>query len=74
MSHQRLRNQPSTATTPGEPTLTKRTPSYNPTKHGRATHSNNACRSGTPAGKTSTCPARATDTQRIETSLGSPWC
>ena len=73
-SHERLRNQLSAATTPGEPTLPKRTPSYHPTKRGRATHSNNACRSGIPAGKTSTCPARATDTQRIEGSLSSPWC
>ena len=39
-----------------------------------ATHSNNACRSGTPAGKTSTCPARPTDTQRTGASLSSPWC
>ena len=73
-SHQRLRSRPSTATTPGEPTLPKRTPSYNPTTRGRATHSSNACRSGTPAGKTSTCQARATDTQRVEASLDSPWC
>ena len=73
-SHQRLRSPPSTATTPGEPTLPKRTPSYNPTTRGRATHSSNACRSGTPAGKTSTCPASATDTQRVEASLSSPWC
>ena len=52
----------------------KRIPSYNPTTRGRATHSSNACRSGTPAGKTSTCPARATGTQKIEASLSSPWC
>ena len=35
----------------GKQTLPKRTHSYNPTQHNRATHSNNACRSGTPAGK-----------------------
>ena len=41
-SNQRLRNRPSTTTTPSEPTLPKRTPSYNPTKRDRATHSTNA--------------------------------
>ena len=51
-SHQRLQNRPTTATTLGELTLPKRTPSYNPTTRGRATHSTDACRSGRPAGKT----------------------
>ena len=51
-----------------------RTLSYNPTTRGRATHSSNACRSGAPTGKTSTCPTHATDTRRVEGSLSSPWC
>ena len=59
---------------PGRADPPKRTPSYNWTTRVRATHASNACWSGTPAGKTSTCPARATDTQRIEASLISPWC
>ena len=50
------------------------TPSYNPTTHGRATHSSNACRPGTPAEKASTYPAHATDTQGVEASVSSPWC
>ena len=50
-SNQRLQNRPSTATTPGRPTLPGRTPSYNPTTRDRATHSTNACRSGKPAGR-----------------------
>ena len=47
---------------------------YNPTTRRRATHSSNACGSGTQAGKGSTCPARATDTQGVGASLSSPWC
>ena len=49
-------------------------PSYSPTTRGRATHSSNACPSGSPAGKASTCPARATDTHGVEASLSSQWC
>ena len=71
-SNQRLQNRPSTATTPGEPTLPKRTPSYNPTTRDRATDSTNACRSGTLAGKASTCPAHATDTQQIWATRSDP--
>ena len=41
---------------------------------GRATHSSNARRPGTPAGKASTYPARAKGTQGVEASLSSPWC
>ena len=61
-------------TTPGGPTTLKRTPSYNPTTRGRATHSSNARRPGTPAGKASTYPARVTGTQGVEASLSSPLC
>ena len=71
-SNQRLQNPPSTATTRGELTLPRRTPSYKPTKRDRATHSTNTCRSGTPTGKASTCLAHATHTQRIWASLSSP--
>ena len=49
-------------------------PLYNATTRGRATHFSNACWSGTPAGKTSTCPTHATDTRRVDASLISPWC
>ena len=56
----------------GKPTLPKRTPSYNPTTCDRARHSTNACRSGTPAAKPSTCPAYAAVTQRIRASLSGP--
>ena len=51
---------------PGRANLAQKDPSYNPTTRGRATHSSNACRSGTPAGKTSTCPTHATDTRRVK--------
>ena len=71
-SNQRLQNRPSTATAPGMPTLPKRTPSYNRTTRHRATHSTNACRSGTPAGKASTCPADAAGTEQIRASLSGP--
>ena len=74
VSNQRLRNQPSTATTSGEPTLPKRTPSHNPTTHDPATHSTKACWSGTPAEKASTCPTHATDSQRIWASSSGPLC
>ena len=59
---------------PGRADLAQKNPSYNPTTRGRATHSGNTRRPGTPAGKASTCPARATDTQGVEASLSSPWC
>ena len=59
---------------PGRANLVQKDPSYNPTTRGCATHSSNACRSGTPTGKTSTCPTHATDTRRVEASLSSPWC
>ena len=59
---------------PGRANLAQRNPSYNPTTRCSATHSSNACRSGTSAGKTSTCPTHATDTRRVEASLSSPWC
>ena len=42
--------------------------------HTTRQHSSNARRFSTPAGKTSTCPACATDTKRVEASLSSPWC
>ena len=42
------------------------------TTRDRATHSTNACRSGMPTGKASTCLADAADTQRIRASLSSP--
>ena len=41
-SNRRLRSRPSTTTTPDEPTVPKRTPSYNPAKPDRATHSGDA--------------------------------
>ena len=59
---------------PGLANLAGKDPLYNPTMRGRATHSSNACRSGTPAGKTSTCPTHAIDTGRVEASPSSPWC
>ena len=59
---------------PGRANVAQKDPSYNPRMRGRATHSSNACRSGTPAGKMSTCPTHATDTRRVEASLSSPWC
>ena len=48
---------------PGRADLAQGDPIVQPMKRDRATHSTNAYRSGTPAGKTSTCPARATDIQ-----------
>ena len=74
MSRQQLRSRQRTTTTPSEPASPKKTPSYNPTTRGRATHSSNARRPGTPAGKASTYPARAMSPQGIEASLSSPWC
>ena len=71
-SDQQLRNRPSTATTPGGRSLPERTPSYNLKTRDNATHSTNACRSGKLAGKASTCPAHAVDTQRIWASLSGP--
>ena len=59
---------------PGRANLAQKDPSYNQTTRGRATHPSNACRSDTPTGKTSPCPTHATDTRRVEASLGSPWC
>ena len=59
---------------PGRANLAQKAPSYNLTTRGRATHSSNACRSGTPTGRTSTYPTHATDTRRVEASLSSPWC
>ena len=59
---------------PGRANLAQKDPSYNATTHGCATHSSNACRSGTPTEKTPTCPTHATDTGRVEASLSSPWC
>ena len=59
---------------PRETNLAQKDPSYNPMTCGRATHSSNACRSGTPTGKASTCPTHTTDTRSVEASLSSQWC
>ena len=59
---------------PRRANLAQKDPFYNPTTRGRATHSSNACQSGTPTGKTSTCRTHATDTWSVEASLSSPWC
>ena len=59
---------------PRRANLAQKDPSYNPLMRGRATHSSNTCQSDTPTAKTSTCPAHATDTRRVEASLRSPWC
>ena len=49
---------------PGRANPAQKDPLYNPTAHGRATHTSNTCRSDTRTGTTSTCPTRATDTPR----------
>ena len=59
---------------PGRADLAQIDPVVRPTTRGRATHSTNARRPGTPAGKASTYPAGATGTQGVEGSLSSPWC
>ena len=56
----------------GDPRQADLAPSDNRTTPDRATHSSNACQSGTPARKASKCPAHAADTQRMRASLGSP--